>query len=105
MAPRQVRVFSENNDFQHAEVLRNSGQKCLHYREFILEGVRPINLALKHGWKINSFFFSPDRGLSDWATTILQESTAKLHVELPPLLLGKLSTKMDPSELMAVVAI
>src|SRR5579859_8280124 len=103
MAPRQIRVFTENNDFQHAQVLRNNRQKRLRYREFVLEGVRPINLALKHGWKINSFYYSQDRGMSDWATAILHESTAKLHVELQPHLLAKLSAKTEPSELIAVV--
>jgi TrmH family RNA methyltransferase len=103
MAPRQLRIFSENNDFQHAEVLRRNRQKRQHYREFFLEGVRPINLALLHGWEIKSFFFSTERGLSDWARDILRHSTASTHVEVPLSLLQKLSNKDETSELIAIV--
>jgi len=103
MAPIQLRIFSENNDFQHAEVLRRNRQKRQQYREFFLEGARPINLALKHGWEIKSFFYSPERGLSDWARDILRHSTATTHVEVPLHLLQKLSNKDETSELIAIV--
>lgn len=103
MAPRQVRIYSENNDFQRAEVLRRNRQKRQHYAEFFLEGARPINLALKCGWEIKSFFYSPERGVSDWATDILRHSTAATHVEVPFPLLQKLSGRDETSELIAIV--
>lgn len=104
MAPRQLRIYSENNCFQHAEVLRRNRQKRQHYREFFLEGVRPLNLALASGWAVKSFFYSRERGLSDWAQGILRDSTASTHVEVPLHLLQKLSRKEETSELIAVVS-
>lgn len=105
MPPRTVRLFSENNDFQHAEVLRRNRQKRQAYREFFLEGVRPINLAIEHGWPIHAFFSSEEHGLSDWARNILRHSTANVHYDLPEQFLEKLSNKSEASELIAIVAI
>lgn len=103
MPPKLVRLFSENNEFQHAEVLRRNRQKRQAYREFFLEGVRPINLALVNGWTIHAFYFSRERGLSDWAWDILRQSRARVHYDLPADLLERLSNKEEPSELIAVV--
>jgi 23S rRNA (uridine2479-2'-O)-methyltransferase len=104
MKPRLVRLHSANNDFQRLEVLRRNRQKRHHYRQFFLEGVRPINLALKYGWQIEAFAYDRDRSLSDWATGILDASQAATHFELPHALMAQLSGKVEPSELIAVVA-
>jgi len=104
LAPHIVRVHSANNHFQHAEVLRRNRHKRQQYREFFLEGVRPINLALRHGWTVTAYYYAPERGLSDWAKAILRDSTAPIHYELPPKLLGDLSNKTEPSELVALAA-
>jgi TrmH family RNA methyltransferase len=103
MAPRVVRVSSENNDFQHADVLRRNRHKRQRYGEFLLEGVQPLNLALAHGWRVTAFYYSPDQ-LSDWASGILRRSAAPVHYALPQSLLAKLSGKDEPSELLAAVA-
>src|SRR5579884_3390173 len=104
VAPRIVRIYSENNDFQYAETLRRKREKRLRHREFFVEGVRPINQALKHNWRINAFFYTREKRLSDWAENILRHSPAQTHFELPLPLMEKLSNKAEPSELIAVVA-
>jgi TrmH family RNA methyltransferase len=101
--PRRIRVVTENNDFQRAEVLRRNRHKRQRYGQFFAEGVRPINLALKYGWPVDAFYYAPERGLSDWAKDILDRSNATTHVELSPPLLEKLSNKSEPSELIAIV--
>lgn len=101
--PRTVRLHSANNDFQRIEVLRRNRQKRRQYREFFLEGVRPMNLALEHGWEIRAFIMSLDRPLSDWAKDILRTSHAPLHYELPAHLAAQLSGKTETSELMGIV--
>jgi TrmH family RNA methyltransferase len=102
--PRTISLHSADNHFQRAEVLRRNRQKRQHYGEFFVEGVRPINQALVHGWEIRSFFYSPEHRLSDWATDILERSTARTHFELPMSLMEQLSEKTDTSELIAIVA-
>ncbi|HEX6506502.1 MAG TPA: TrmH family RNA methyltransferase [Chloroflexota bacterium] len=103
--PRTTRVHTADNHFQHADVLRRNRRRRQQYGEFFLEGVRPIDSALAHGWRINSYYYSPERGLSDWARDILNNSTADEHFELSPDLLQALSGKTEGSELVALAAI
>jgi 23S rRNA (uridine2479-2'-O)-methyltransferase len=101
--PRIVRLYSENNDFQRAEVLRRNRQKRRHYGEFFVEGVLPIERLLEHHWAVKAFYYSRERPLSDWAENILHASRADTHFELSLPLMQKLSAKEDTSELIAVV--
>ncbi|MHB8625084.1 MAG: TrmH family RNA methyltransferase [Aggregatilineales bacterium] len=102
MSPRIQKLYSENNAFQYVETLRRNREKRHRHREFFVEGVRPINQALAHGWPISAFYYTDNHSLSDWAKRILAESTAETHYELPSALLAKLSLKNEPSELLAV---
>jgi 23S rRNA (uridine2479-2'-O)-methyltransferase len=102
--PRVVRIYTENNDFQYIETLRRKREKRQRQLEFFVEGVRPINQALKYDWRINAFVYARDAALSDWAKNILAHSQAQTHFELPQALLEKLSDKSEPSELLALVA-
>ena len=102
--PRIIRIHSANNHFQRAEVLRRNRHKRQHYREFFLEGVRPLNLALQHGWNVLAYYYAPERGLSDWARDVLRRSPAATRYELPATLLAELSNKTEASELVAVAA-
>ena len=52
MTPRIIRVYSENNLFQYMDTLRRRREKRQHEGVFFLEGVRPINQALAHGWRV-----------------------------------------------------
>lgn len=104
MAPTITRIYSENNAFQYIDTLRRNREKRHRSREFFVEGVRPIEQALAHGWTINAFVYSRDRPLSGWAEGILARSRARTHFELPWPLLAKLSNKTDTSELLALVA-
>jgi tRNA G18 (ribose-2'-O)-methylase SpoU len=104
MKPVVLRISKENAYFQHVESLRRKREKRQKHREFFVEGVRPINQALKYSWHIKAFLYSPANGLSDWARNILKHSPAETHIELTPALLAKLSNKTEPSELLAVVA-
>ncbi|HEX4206217.1 MAG TPA: RNA methyltransferase [Ktedonobacteraceae bacterium] len=103
MKPIVIKIYSENTYFQHVETLRRKREKRQKHREFFVEGVRPINQALKYHWTINAFLYAREKALSDWAKDILQHSPAAIHYELSPSLLSKLSNKTEPSELLAVV--
>ena len=104
MKPQTIRIYSENNHFQHIETLRRNREKRHKHREFFVEGVRAINQALAYGWTINAFAYSTEQRLSGWAQDILAQSQARVHFDMPLALLDKLSDKDEPSELLAVVA-
>jgi len=103
MAPRTVKIYSENNEFQYIETLRRRREKRQKHKEFFIEGVRPINQALSYNWHIRAFIYSREKHLSDWAEGILAHSQASEHYELRLPLLEKLSNKSEPSELLALV--
>ncbi len=103
MAPRIVKIYSENNEFQYIETLRRRREKRQRHKEFFIEGVRPINQALLYNWHIRAFVYSREKHLSDWAEGILARSQASEHYELRLPLLEKLSNKSEASELLALV--
>lgn len=101
--PPVIRIYSENNDFQHAEVLKRNREKRQKNKEFFVEGVKPIEQAIASRWPISAFLYSRDRQLSGWAKDILAASSAESHFELPDELMRKLSDKEETSELIALV--
>ena len=103
MTPKLRHIHVEDNHFQHLQVLKTNRNKRHRYQEFCVEGVRPINSLLTHGWEVNAFYYPGKRKLSDWAKKILASSQAHYHFEVAPALMDKLSEKEDTSELLAAV--
>jgi len=101
---KELRIHSENNDFQHVETLKKNRTKRQKSREFFVEGVRNINQALAGSFQIRAFYSAVDAPLSGWARDVLARQAAERHYLLPPALMAKLSDKHEPSELVAVVA-
>ena len=50
-----VSILNKNNDYQRFEVLKHNRNKRYKYNQFIVEGVRSLNEAVKNNWKIISF--------------------------------------------------
>ena len=104
MRPKTLKVQSENQWFQRAEVLKRNRKKRSQHRQFFVEGVHLIKqLVANETWTIEALLYTPDRRLSDWARNILAESQARHHLELSETLMDKLSDKDEPSELIALV--
>jgi 23S rRNA (uridine2479-2'-O)-methyltransferase len=101
--PKTIELYSENNDFQHIEVLKRNREKRQKSKEFFVEGVKPIELAIANHWHISSFIYSKEGELSGWAKDILASSTAEKHFAIPQQLMQKLSDKEDISELIAII--
>jgi hypothetical protein len=64
---RLIRVRTEDNVFQHLEVLKDNRTKRHRDRELLVEGVRPLNQACAHHWRFKSLVYAAERALSDWA--------------------------------------
>ena len=52
-----VRVMSKNAAYQKFEVLRTNRNKRYRYGEFLVEGVRNINQAIRNGWQFTSLLY------------------------------------------------
>lgn len=96
-------ISKRNAQFQQWEALIANRNKRQRAGEFLVQGVRPINLALEHGWPVRALIHDADRDLSDWASGIVR-SIATDHVAMSSELLAELSGKEDGvAELVAVV--
>lgn len=99
---QETKVNTKNNIFQKFEVLKTNRNKRYRYHEFLVEGVRSLNEAVKNGWAIHSFLY--DRAnLSDWAKEMIANTKTEMNYCLSAELMQGLSGKEDTSELMAVI--
>lgn len=99
---KETKIFSKNSTFQKFEVLKTNRNKRYRYNEFLVEGVRSLNEAVKNNWKIKSFLYDKDR-LSDWAQDMIHKVNTDMNFCLTSELMKELSGKEDTSELMAVI--
>ena len=92
---KEIKIFSKNSTFQKFEVLKTNRNKRYKYNEFLVEGVRSLNEAVKNNWKIKSFLY--DKGnLSDWAKDMINKVNTDLNFCLTPDLMKELSKKRIP---------
>lgn len=61
---KETKVSTKNNIFQRFEVLKTNRNKRYRYHEFLVEGVRSLNEAVRNHWKIKSFLYDKNN-LSD----------------------------------------
>lgn len=98
-----VRVLSKNAAYQKFEVLRSNRNKRYRYGEFLVEGVRNINQAIRNGWQFSALLYSPETPLSHWAQEVLSTVPCDTHYQLSLPLMQQLSGKTDTSELLAIL--
>ena len=98
----EVNIFSKNATYQKFEVLKTNRNKRYKYNEFLVEGVRSLNEAVKNGWKINALLYDKNN-LSGWAKDMIRQVPTQVNYNLTPELMRDLSGKGDTSELMAIL--
>jgi 23S rRNA (uridine2479-2'-O)-methyltransferase len=97
-------VTTRNARFQQWQALLSNRTKRHRTGEFLVQGVRPISMALRHGWDIRALLYDANRRPSRWAADLL-DSAGGDHVALAPALLAELSEKdAEAAEIVAVVA-
>ena len=67
MNPRTLRVSTRNAAFQVFESLRTNRQKRSATGTFLVEGVRPVTMAIEHGWEVEALIYDGGRPRSAWA--------------------------------------
>jgi TrmH family RNA methyltransferase len=102
-----LRVSSRNARFQEWQALLGNRRKRRQAGAFVVQGVRPVTLALEHGWPVRALIYDSDRRLSRWAGSVLESPAAARaeRVAMSGALLAELGEKdQDAPELIAVVA-
>ncbi|MFE6865295.1 TrmH family RNA methyltransferase [Kitasatospora sp. NPDC057692] len=101
--PAVQRISSRNARFQQWEALLTNRKKRNQLREFLVQGVRPISLAVEYGWPINALLYDDRRKLSGWAQDVLRAVKAE-RIAMAPELLADLGEKAEGApEMIAVV--
>lgn len=98
-------VTSANARFQQWQALLENRNKRQRAREFLVQGVRPITIAVERGWPIRTLIFDRSRSLSGWAQA-LQRSVRTEQVAMSSELLAELGEKEAAApEVIAVMEI
>lgn len=96
-------VTRRNARFQQWQALLTNRGKRNRNREFLVQGVRPVTLAVEHGWEVRTLLFDAGARLSAWATEMLDRSSAT-RVAVATELMRELGEKVETApELLAVV--
>ncbi|MFF4648495.1 TrmH family RNA methyltransferase [Streptomyces sp. NPDC001380] len=101
--PAAQRMTSRNARFQQWESLLTNRSKRTRAREFLVQGVRPISLAVEHGWPIHALLYDGRRKLSRWAEELLRTVRTE-RIAMAPDMLADLGEKNESiPEVIAVV--
>jgi tRNA G18 (ribose-2'-O)-methylase SpoU len=113
--PPDRQVSSRNAVFQQWHSLLTNRTKRRHAGKFLVQGVRPVTLAVETGWPLHALLYCSGRRLSRWAQGIL-ESAEGPHFAVAEALMEELGGKegsapevlaiaeMPPDELTRVAA-
>ncbi|SBT46396.1 TrmH family RNA methyltransferase [Micromonospora auratinigra] len=100
---KTLRISTRNASFQQWQALLTNRNKRQRLGEFLVQGVRPITLALEHGWEIRALLYPDRQALSRWCRDLLDRADTT-RVALAPELMRELGGKDEESpELLAVV--
>jgi TrmH family RNA methyltransferase len=100
-----MRITTRNARFQQWQALLTNRTKRQRSREFLVQGVRPITLAVERGWPVRALAYNAGAPLSAWASGLLDAVRAE-RVAMAPELLAELGEKNeDVPELIAVLEI
>ena len=98
-----LRVTTRNATFQQWSALLTNRGKRQRAGEFLVQGVRPITLAVEHGWVVRALLYRDRDGRSRWASDLL-DRVACDRAMLAPELMRELGGKEEAApELLAVV--
>jgi TrmH family RNA methyltransferase len=98
-----LRITTRNARFQQWRALLDNRTKRQRSGEFLVQGVRPITLAIQYGWPVRALLYDGEARLSRWASDTL-DHTGATRVAMAPELLAELGEKAEaPPELLAVV--
>lgn len=99
------RITSRNARFQQWQSLLTNRNKRSRAREFLVQGVRPISIAVEHGWPIHTLLYDGKRSLSRWAEELLRTSRTE-KIAMASDMLAELGEKNeDAPEIIAVMEI
>lgn len=102
---RTLRISTRNATFQQWQALLTNRSKRQRAGEFLVQGVRPISLAVERGWEIRTVLVSDGPGLSRWGREVIDAAGAPRAVVAAELMRELGGKDEEVPELLAVVAL
>lgn len=97
------RITSRNARFQQWQSLLSNRNKRQRAGEFLVQGVRPISIAIERRWRVRTLIYSAKRPLSRWADELVHGTRAEC-VAMAPELIAELGEKNEAApEVIAVL--
>ncbi|WP_214103953.1 TrmH family RNA methyltransferase [Acrocarpospora catenulata] len=97
------RITTRNARFQQWQSLLTNRNKRSRAGEFLVQGVRPISLAVQYGWPVHALIYDAERKPSKWLEELLGTVRADL-IAMAPEMVAELGEKNEaPPEVVAVV--
>jgi TrmH family RNA methyltransferase len=96
------RISARNARFQVWQSYLTNRTKRQRAGEFLVQGVRPISVAVDNGWPVRAIITDASRPLSRWAQDLLQRLPGVERIAMEPELLAELGEKDEP-EVVAVM--
>ncbi|MTV24197.1 RNA methyltransferase [Nitriliruptoraceae bacterium ZYF776] len=101
----RLRVTARDATFQRWTTLLTNRTKRRRAGELLVQGVRPLDQAVAHGWQVRTWLHGPDGVVSRWAHDHLDASDAPRAAVATDLLAELGGKEEQVPELLAVVAI
>ncbi len=101
--PRDLRVSSRNALYQQWRSLLTNRTKRRRLGQFLVQGVRPVTLAVERGWPLHAVLYCASRRLSKWAQGLLEEVDAP-HFAVAQELMEELGAQQGSAPEVLVVA-
>ena len=99
----ELRVSSRNASFQQWQALLANRRKRNRAREFLVQGVRPIELAVRNGWTVRVLLLNAGADRSRWADEVVRRTGGR-SVLVSAELMHELGEKEESApEVLAVV--
>lgn len=99
------RVERANATFQQWEALLTNRTKRHRSGQLVVQGVRPVTLAVEHDHRVRTLLFDGRQRPSGWARNLMREVPAQV-VTVAPELMARLGERDDgPPEILAIVDI
>ena len=99
-----MRISTRNATFQQWQALLTNRSKRQRAGEFLVQGVRPISLAVERGWEIRMLLAFDGPGLSRWVRDVIDNAGSPRAVVAAELMRELGGKDEDAPELLAVVA-
>ncbi len=97
------KIYSKNAEFQRYETLKRNREKRFQQKLAFLEGVQPVEQAIRHGYEFYSMCVAEGKRLSGWAEDMISKAQPEILHKMDEALLKELSDRENPCEIIALV--